>query len=524
MVEQTSLAGLPGYEITAMIARREVSARDVIDSHIARLEAVQPRLNAVAWPMYEEARAAADEADAKQARGEALGPLHGVPISIKDQYYVAGTPTTMGLETRRDHRAKGDAPAVAKLRREGAIVVAKGNVPQLLMYQECDNSVYGRTNNPWDLERSPAGGTGGDAAIVAARGAALGLGSEYSGSIRNPAHACGIFGLKPTFGRMTMTGAPNIFFPGNSGIPLVPGMLSRNVRDLDLSMRLLSEADAQGGDPTIPPVPVWGPYESVKIRGLRVAMYTDDGYFTPSPAIRRAVKEAAAALRARGAVVEEFRPPSMAEAIDLTFAIMGADNGRWMSRALRGNKADPRISVFMRTGMIPTPLRRPAAAAMSLAGQKRLARVLRPLKDCSASEAFALMLKRDRFQADFQQAMDDGKFDAIICPVYPLPAVLHGSMYQLFISQCYSIVYNMLGMPAGAVSATKVRLGEESDRPKNRDMVDRAARKVEEGSAGMPVGVQVVGRHWREDVVLAVMAQLEEHFRAQPDFPARPPI
>jgi fatty acid amide hydrolase len=359
---------------------------------------------------------------------------------------------------------------------------------------------------------------------VASGGAALGLGSEYSGSIRNPAHATGIFGFKPTFGRMTMTGAPNIFFPGNSGIPLVPGMLSRNVRDLDLSMRLLSEPDAQGTDSTIPPVPVWGAYESVRIEGLRIAMYTDDGYFRPSPAIRRAVEEAAQAMRDRGAIVEEFRPTSLADAIDLTFAIMGADNGRWMSKALRGNDVDRRISVFQRTGLIPNPLRRPASALMAVAGQKRLARVLEPLRNCSASDAFELMLRRDRFHTQFQEAMDEGKYDAILCPVYPLPALRHGAAYHLFISQCYSIVYNMLGMPAGAVPATRVRASEESDRPHNLDLVDRAARRTEQGSAGLPVGVQVVARHWREDVALAVMAQLEEHFRAQPDFPTHPPI
>lgn len=169
----SGLTSLSATELARRIKAGEVSAVEVVDAHIRRIEAVNPKLNAVVVPLYEQARAQAAAADAAQARGDALGALHGVPVTIKECCHVAGTPSTAGLTGQMNHRADRDGPLVSRLRTAGAIVLGKTNVPQLLLYYESDNPVYGRTNNPWNLERSPGGSSGGEGAIIAAGGSPL---------------------------------------------------------------------------------------------------------------------------------------------------------------------------------------------------------------------------------------------------------------------------------------------------------------------------------------------------------------
>src|SRR5260221_4998322 len=182
----TDVTTLDASEIARRIRSGELTALDAVEAHIQRIEAVNPRLNAVVFPVFEQARVEARAADAAQARGEPLGPLHGVPITIKDQFAVAGTPTTWGLPKHANHRAEADGPLVRRLRQAGAIVLGKTNGPQLLYYAEADNPVYGRCNNPWGLDHAPGGSSGGEGAIVAAGGPAPGPGGGIGGSPRVP--------------------------------------------------------------------------------------------------------------------------------------------------------------------------------------------------------------------------------------------------------------------------------------------------------------------------------------------------
>lgn len=518
-----STAGLPATQIAALIASGERSAASVVDDHIAHIEAVNPRINAIVTPMFDEARAAAAGADAARERGEPLGPLHGVPITIKDQFFVRGTPTTFGLESRAGHRADADGPLVERLRQAGAIVLGKGNVPQLLMYLEADNPLFGKSLNPWDSERTPGGGTGGDAAIIAAGGPPLALAADFTGSIRVPAHSCGIAGFKPTSGRLTNVGfPPELFFPGQDGIMMSCGMLGRTTADVTLAMRVLAEPGMETADNTLPPVP-WRDPAAVDVAGLRIGYYEDDGFFPASPALRRAVRESAAALEAMGATVVPFSPPSIRTAVRISFMILGADGGAWVRRAMKDDKPDPRINVLLRIASIPGPVQRMLPRALSLAGQAGFAETLRSVRELSASGYWKVLDARNRYRRAFQAAMDAQQLDAIISPPYALPALRHGATYHLFSAASYSIVYNLLGMPAGTIPATRVRPGEESDRPDSRDIVVKKARETEDGSAGLPVGVQVASRNWRDEVALAVMQALESHFRTQPDFPVAPP-
>ncbi|HEY7976271.1 MAG TPA: amidase, partial [Ktedonobacterales bacterium] len=201
MTTSTEITDLSAVALAASIARGDLSAIEAVEASIARIEAVNPRLNAVVVKRYDEARAEARAADERQARGEPLGPLHGVPITVKECFDVTGTPATYGLPSRAHTLATEDDLYVARLRAAGAIIVGKTNLSQLLLYIESDNPLYGRTNNPWDLTRTPGGSSGGQAAIIAAGGSPLGLATDIGGSIRMPAAFCGVVGMKPTAGR-----------------------------------------------------------------------------------------------------------------------------------------------------------------------------------------------------------------------------------------------------------------------------------------------------------------------------------
>ena len=521
----STITSLTASEIARKIRAGELSAREVIDAHIRRIEEVNPALNAVVIPLFEQARQEAEAADAAQRRGDPLGPLHGVPITIKEQYLVKGTATTYGLSHQKDHRATEDGPLVKRLRDAGAIILGKTNTSQLLVYIESDNDLYGRSNNPWNLERTPGGSSGGEAAIIASGGSPLGLGGDVGGSIREPAHFCGIQGLKPTAGRLTnFDSRPGFFSWGlMEAMPPQAGPMARSVDDLALAMDVLAAPGLERIDPSVPPVP-WPDWKDVSISGLRIAMVTDDGYFQASPAIRRVVSEAGEALSKQGAHVELWSPPDVSEAMRFFFGFFTADNFNGLRSALGPDKPAPQIRGSLQSTKMPAPMKKFVAGMMRNSGQVRLARILTQAGGRSTEVYWKLLEERHAYRLRFIGAMDAGDFDAIICPPTSLPAVTHGSTANLPDFDSYARLFNVLGMPAGVVAASRVRAGEESDRPSSKDPVDQAAAQVEKGSAGLPVGVQVAARHWREDVVLAVMSALESHFSSQADYPARPPI
>lgn len=517
----SAIVGSSATEIAQKIAAGELSASEVVEAHIQRIEEVNPRLNAVIIPLFEQARSQAKAADEARSRGETLGLLHGVPITIKESFDVAGTVSNMGISAL-SQMAKQDAPLVKRLQQAGAIILGKTNVPQLLAANESDNPVYGRTVNPWNPERSPGGSSGGEAAIIAALGSCLGLGSDIGGSVRMPAHACGICSLKPTSSRLSMVGHVPLL-PGQEAILAQPGPMARSVADLNLAMKVLAAPGQEAFDLSIPPV-AWREPSDVKLENLRIAFFTDNGIMTPSPAVRRAVREAALSLEARGVIVEEWTPPDLLKALQLYCQLYGADGGVTSKRQLGNSKRHPQINQTLQTSSLPKGLLRVIAAISELMGQPLIANLFPYLGEVSVSDYWRVIDERNRYRAIFMAALDARQFDAILSPTCALPALTHGSSNFLVQDATYTIPYNLLGMPAGVVSITRVRPGEESHRPLSRQLSEQTASKVEQGSVGLPVGVQVAARHWREDIVLAVMAAIEEHFQSQPDCPAAPPV
>ncbi len=517
---RTDLVALSAGEMARKVAAGTVSSRELVEAHIRRIEEVNPRLNAVVVERFAQARAEADAADEARRRGAAALPLGGVPITIKECFHVAGTAATEGVGRFANEIMAGDGPLVRRLRRAGAVVLGKTNVPQLMLMHETDNPVFGRTNNPWNLERSPGGSSGGEAAIIAAGGSPLGLANDLGGSIRVPAHFCGICGIKPTTLRITNAGVRDNLH-GLEAIRPQPGPLARRVADLELALRVLTTLEPNEIDPQIAPVPLGDPAQ-VRVDTLRVGMWTDDGFFGVAPAVARAVSEAADALRRMGACVEAFQPPEIPHAVDLYFGILSADGAADAARILGNSRRDWRMNRLIKLAASPAWARSALRASLSAFGQRRTARLLRSLGRRSADGYWQLSAARAAYAERFFEAWSAARLDVLLCPPHALPALMHGGSEHLATAASYCYWVNVLGVPAGVVPITRVRADEESRRESSRDVVERAAAKTEAHSAGLPVGVQVAGRPWREDVVLAVMSALETHFQFQPDFPRTP--
>src|SRR3984893_5625134 len=279
-------------ELASAIRSKQLSSKAIVEAHLEQIAKVNPKLNAIVQLTADSARREADEADAALARGEIKGLLHGVPITIKDTLETTGVICTGGTKGRANYVPKADATAVARLRAAGGIILGKTNVPELAGAAETDNLVYGRTNNPYDLTRTPGGSSGGEAAIIAAGGSPLGLGTDAGGSIRIPAHYCGLAAIKPTSGRVPRTGQ----FPmplGARNPVFHVSLIARKVGDLALALPIIAGPDFR--DHSIMGMPLGDPAKVV-LRDLKVAYFDDDGVATPTKEIAAAVRDSAKAF------------------------------------------------------------------------------------------------------------------------------------------------------------------------------------------------------------------------------------
>ncbi|HEU5347747.1 MAG TPA: amidase family protein, partial [Ktedonobacterales bacterium] len=468
------------------------------------------------------ARAEARAADERRARGEPLPPLHGVPVTVKEALDLAGTPSTFGIPALAQANAATDALYVARMRQAGAIVLGKTNAAQALLYIESDNPVYGRTNNPWNQERSSGGSSGGEGAIIAAGGAPLGLGTDIGGSLRVPATFNGIASFKPTSGRTPDPGRYSIPL-GQRAVVSQVGALARTSEDVALAIEILNG----GRSPVVePPMPLGDPAE-VDVTKLRIAYYTDDGTLAVAPAVRRAVVEAAGMLAGRGAQVMEWRPPDVLHAVDIYYGLLSSDGGATLASVLRSGKKDPRIAQLLTLASAPAPMLTLTRGLLRATGQRRTLEVARNFGQRRTRDYWRLVEAQMAYQQRFQEALDGddgGPFDVIICPACAVPAIPHGVSKDLLTAGGYALLYNLLGYPTGVVPVTRVHADETSPRKRSRDRVERAARKAERGSVDLPIGVQVVARPWREHVALAAMRAIEADARKRDDFPISPPL
>ena len=330
-----SLTYRSAVEMARMIRDKKISPVELVQAHLDRIERLNPQLNAFVSVDSARALEAARKAEAAVLQGATVGPLHGVPVTIKSSIDVAGLRCETGSKLRAGHIAEADAPLVARLKAAGAIVLGNTNVPEMLMAFETDNLLYGRTNSPWDLERTPGGSSGGEAAAIAAGCSAGGVGSDGAGSVRVPAHFSGICGLKPTPGRIPATGhyPPSL---GPFALLGVVGPLARTVADLQLLFEAIAGPDK--GDACAAPVPLRR-LSDAEVRKIRIGYFEDDGRTPVTPETRAAVRTAAEALKQQGFEVEPFRPEGLERARQLLWLFFG-----FGARMLLGKEFEGRAS------------------------------------------------------------------------------------------------------------------------------------------------------------------------------------
>jgi len=457
------LTFLPAVTMAEQIRKKKLSPVELVEAHLAQIEKLNPRLNAFVQVDAERARRAAHDAEIAVMQEEALGLLHGIPISIKSSLEVAGMRCEAGTRLRAGLVATQDAPLVTRLKNAGAIVLGVTNTPELLMAWETDNLLYGRTNSPWDLERTPGGSSGGEAAAIAAGMSAGGVGSDGGGSIRVPAHFSGICGLKPTPGRIPTTG----HFPVSAGpfaLIGVVGPMARTVADLKVLFEVMQGPDI--GDTCAAPVPVRWPSNN-EVKKLNVGYFEDDSRTPVTPETRAAVRTAAEALRGAGFQVDRFQPEGLEEARRLWhkfFVVAG--------------------------GMLLRP--------MFKEGDANLSPILKQFLEWAADEPghtgrtlLDAWIQRDLLRARFFVQMR--QYPILLCPAAAIPAFRHGERswhvegktVHYLDAWSYTEFFNLLGNPAAVVPA-----GQSPE--------------------GLPIGVQIVGRPWEEEQVLSVAAALEK--------------
>lgn len=445
------------------VRSKKVSCREILDSHLCRIDELNPKLNAFVEFHPEKARAQARAADEAVIRGDKLGPLHGVPVSIKSSIEVEGFRCEAGTKLRSGFVASQDAPLVSRLRNAGAIILGTTNCAELLMAWETDNLLYGRTNNPWDSSRAAGGSSGGEAAAISSGMSAAGVGSDGGGSIRVPAHFTGICGLKPTPGRIPSTG----HFPvglGPFSLLGVVGPMARTVADLKVLFEVMQGFD--DGDAASAPVAVrWPNLQDLK--KLRIGYFEDDGRTPVTPETRAAVRTAAEALKRAGFDVRLFHPEGLEEARQLWWKFFGGAGAMLLGPMLKGREAD--LSPILKQFSSWTSAEKPHTAQSLL----------------------DTWIRRDAIRMRIFEQMRE--YPILLCPVASIPAFRHGERtwaidgktVEYLDAWSYCEWFNLLGTPAAVVP-----VGHSPD--------------------GLPIGVQISARPWEEEAVLSVAEVLEK--------------
>ena len=461
---ENSIINLPANKLVRLIKDKDLSSEEVTRAFIKRIEEVNPRLNAVVQMDFASTLKSAKEADKQLARGNDLGVMHGLPITIKDTIDIFGYKNTYGSNLYANYTPEKEGTCVTRLRKAGAVILGTTNAPELLTAYESDNLIYGATNNPHNLKLSAGGSSGGEASIIAAKGSPFGLGTDGGGSIRLPAHYCGISGIKPTQGFIPVTGIALPF----AGAGCLQGFgscgpMARFIDDLTLGMSVLTGPDKL--DPNVPPVKFKNPAE-VDVKSLKVAYFTDNGIVKPSQEIIDTTMQAVGLLQSLGMSVTEARPAGIERTFELhwePFFTM-CDGGETVSSFFKDLKED-HIS----------PLRK---------------QYHRDAKQYNLTTAELNQRFAEIAQFKWQTYEFLNEYDIIICPPCATTAKQHGQCLNEVKDFTYTMSFNNSGSPAVVTP-----FGQAKD--------------------GLPIGVQVVANLWQDHNALAVAKFLEDHYESR---------
>ncbi len=446
-------------QLAAAIRAGKVSANEVLEAHLAQIDKHNPALNAIITMDAERARERARQADEALAHGQVWGPLHGVPFTLKDAHSTAGMRTTTGFPPL-DHVPHEDSTVTARLKSAGGILIGKTNVPVMLADFQSNNPIFGRTNNPWNIERTPGGSSGGAAAALASGMTPFEIGTDLSGSIRIPAHFCGVLGLKPTENRVSSVGhIPGLKAPRSIRIMSAIGPMAHTVEDLELLYSIIAGPD--GRDTEVRPMPV-DDVPELALKKLRIAFAPTFPGFPVAADIRHAIEELAQQLDRLGAVVEEAALPELDFSQELSSAgeLIGMVIGAFQPEA---NKPPTTLAQYLEA-----------------------------------------LHRRDQSMIAWERFFQD--WDVLLCPpsmttAFPhcetgTPLQVDGREVDYWMVSAHSTLFNYTGHPS-------IVLPHKLDRD------------------GLPIGIQIVGKRWDESRLLAVakvLSKVTGEFRQPPGY------
>ncbi len=470
----TKLIYQTATELAKAIREKKVSSLEVLEAYLAQIAKYNSELNAIITLDEENARKRAREADEALAKGENWGPLHGVPITIKDAYETAGLRTTSSFKPLKNYIPEEDATVVAHMRQAGAIIIGKTNMPMLALDIQSNSPLFGQANNPWDITRTPGGSTGGGAASIAAGFSPLEIGSDIGGSVRIPAHFCGIYSIKPTDHLISLAG----HIPEPPGSPNgvrrmgMPGPLARSIEDLRLALTLLAGPDGRRWE--APPIPLT-PAPKKPLKGYRIAWTDHFGGVTASQETQKTLQTLAKELEKVGCYIEKVSPSDFdfESAWQVYGEIAGAEIGSGMdfiSRSLT------RLQFYMTKD--PTPIKKGYLSGLRL----KMTRYAKALTE------------RDKLISELENFLS--QWDAWLCPVTVDAAFKHSKMGKAIeveeqkmpyytASMSFTTPFNMTGNPVIVLPAGKTE-------------------------GGLPIGIQVVGQRWKDMELLATAESITQ--------------
>ncbi|XP_071116840.1 vitamin D3 hydroxylase-associated protein-like [Haliotis cracherodii] len=509
MPHRERILSLSLTELQAQLQTGQLKCMEVLRAYQSKAMEMNEKLNCVVEPLTE----AEDQAAKLDRQRSKKRPLHGIPISIKEAYYIKGYDCTAGMSYFIGKPMDHDAPLVQVLKSQGAIPFVRTNIPQTMMTFDSSNPIYGETLNPHDETRSPGGSSSGEGALIGSGGSCLGMGSDIGGSIRIPSHMCGVCGLKPTVERLGTSG----MFPLGGGQTLVKvasGPMAKDVDSLVMCMKALLVPSLSNAWPLTQVLPFDTEiYESRK--QLRIGYFKTNGVLAPVPAVERGVDMAVAALKKRGHTVVKFEPPRVMYMFkDLFMKVAFGDAGEESNAYLDNDVLDPTCRLSYYIFKLPYLVRLPLSLLVQLIDADA-AQVVR-MKSGTVLQWFKLAEDLEAYKLEFLAAMAKQKLDVILSPTMPLPAIPIGQSSQITAAVTYTTLYNALNFPAGSLPVTKVT---EDDQKKLQEvypantLYEKVTLKMSQGTDGLPVSVQCAARPFQEELVLRVMKDIEQEVK-----------
>ncbi|KAH7910975.1 amidase signature domain-containing protein [Hygrophoropsis aurantiaca] len=518
----TSVLSLPVSSLVAAVNTHALDPANILTAYGKQALIAHRQTNCLTEIMI----ADAEQRLQSRSHSHSRGPLAGMPISLKDEIGVQGFDATLGYSAFVGHPTPRDSSIVTLLRDAGAIPFVKTNVPTTLLSYECGNDVFGTTTHPYNDAYTCGGSTGGEAALIACGGSRVGVGSDVAGSVRVPAHWCGVYALKASSGRFCVSGG-RASAPGQEGVPVVHSPLAKTLEDLEYFFKAVLSMEPWRYDHSVLPIP-WRNVDIPADKPLKWGVLWDDGIVRPSPACERALRMVTSALEQAGHTVITLNPPSISEGYTIGAGLLMGDMGTSVSAPLRtSERLDPGIRGALHTAWLPRWVKSLFAwYTRHILADPVCASIISNSHTISVAEYWAVIAQRNNYRARWHDMWLGDGLDFVLSVPHPLPAMPHGGMKAGFNVIGYAFLWNVLDYPAGIIPVTRV------DRVKDslfaRSDLDRACTDSQreftprngleagiyglydaDSMHGLPVGIQIVGQRLEEEKVFEGMKIVE---------------